>query len=241
MKSEPVAVEVRGLGKRYLDHHALAPLDLDAARGERVTLIGHNGSGKTTLLKILAGTLEPSEGAAHLVGHAAGSLGARAAVSWLPDQPVFYDDLSVWEHLEFTGRLHSTTDWEQQATDLLDALGLTQRADDLPSTFSRGLKQKAAIALAFVRPFEVLLVDEPFVGLDQVGRAALLELLAAAHRDGATLVIATHELTTAREGDRVVALGAGELIYDGVPAGADLAALTEGIIPPSVDPQTSAG
>jgi ABC-2 type transport system ATP-binding protein len=232
------AVDVDGLGKQYLGTHALAPLDIEVARGERVTLIGHNGSGKTTLIKILAGTLEPSEGSALVMGHPIGSIEARAAVSYIPDQPVFYDDLSVWEHLEFTARLHSTADWEQHAVDLLESLGLSHRSDDLPSTFSRGLQQKAGVAIAFVRPFDLLLVDEPFVGLDPVGRATLLELLAETHRDGAAMLIATHELSTARDGDRVMALGAGELIYDGAPAEADLPALTEGIIPPSVDEPT---
>ena len=89
---------------------------------------------------------------------------------------MFYDDLSVWEHLEYIARLHGTEDWEQQAVDLVEMVGLTPRVDDLPTTFSRGLKQKAAIAMAFVRPFDVMLVDEPFVGLDRTGREALLEL-----------------------------------------------------------------
>ena len=226
------AIETSGLDKRYLGKHALEPLDLTVTAGERVTLIGHNGSGKTTLIRILAGALEPSEGTASAMGHAVGSLDARAAVSYLSDRPVFYDDLSVWEHLEFTARLHATEDWEQHAVDLLDPLGLLPRADDLPSTFSRGLQQKAAIAVAFVRPFDVLLVDEPFVGLDRVGRGVLLELLAHAHHDGAAMLVATHELSTVGAGDRVVALAAGAVIFDGVPGDADLAALTEGIAPP---------
>ena len=225
------AIDVRELSKRYGSAPALEPLDLRVGYGERVTLIGHNGSGKTTLIKIIAGALEPTGGTASAAGHPVGSLDARAAVAYLADSPVFYDDLSVWEHLEFTARLHGTADWEQHAVDLLDALGLLPRADDLPSTFSRGLQQKAAIALAFVRPFDVLLVDEPFVGLDRIGREVLLELLGDAHADGAALLIATHEISTAGAGDRVVALAAGELIFDGVPADADLAALTDGITP----------
>ena len=225
------AIEVHHVSKRYGDAPALEPLDLRIAAGERVTMIGHNGSGKTTLIKILAGALEPTDGVASAVGHPVGSLEARAAVSYLADRPVFYDDLSVWEHLEFTARLHGTADWDQHAVDLLDALGLLPRADDLPSTFSRGLQQKTAIALAFVRPFEVLLVDEPFVGLDRTGRAVLLDLLGAAHADGAALLVATHEISTAGAGDRVIALAAGELIFDGVPDDADLPALTDGISP----------
>jgi ABC-type multidrug transport system ATPase subunit len=224
-------IGIEGLAKRYSGAPALAPLDLEVARGERMTLIGHNGSGKTTLIRMLAGMLEPSEGSASVCGHPAGSLEARAALSYLSDQPVFYDDLSVWEHLEYVARLHDTEDWEQHAADLLDSVGLTDRADDLPMTFSRGLKQKAAIALAFVRPFEVMVVDEPFVGLDRTGRDALMELFRTAHEDGATLLVATHELSSVQQSERLVALSGGVLTFDGRPDDADINALTEGVRP----------
>ena len=165
------ALHAAGLTKSYGDVPALGPIDLDIATGERVVLLGHNGSGKTTLLRLAAGLLDVTAGTVSIAGHPAGSLEARAFTSYLGDQPVFYDDLTVWEHLEYIARLHDTDGWEQHAADLLEHLGLTSAADDLPTTFSRGLRQKAAIAIAFVRPFEVLLVDEPFVGLDQPGRA----------------------------------------------------------------------
>ncbi len=229
--TETPAVHTEGLAKSYFEVPALWPLDLTVPAGERVTIIGHNGSGKTTLIRMLAGLLEPTVGTARLAGSRIGSLEARAAVSYISDQPVFYDDLSVWQHLEYVARLHDTDDWEQHAGDLLDALGLTPRADDLPSTFSRGLKQKAQIALGFARPFDVLLVDEPFVGLDRIGREALLELLRSAHADGAALLVATHELATVREGSRLLALSGGELVYDGSPHEADVTALTEGVVP----------
>lgn len=230
------AIVTDDLAKAYGDAPALFPLDLTVDVGERLTLIGHNGSGKTTLIRMLAGMLEPTRGSATIMGHERGSLEARAAISYLSDEPVFYDDLTVWEHLEYVARLHSTDNWEQQAIDLLDAVGLVHRADDLPLTFSRGLRQKTAIALAFVRPFDVLLVDEPFVGLDRTGRQALLDLFGAAHRDGATVVVATHELSSVREGDRLIALSGGNVTYDGSPEGADVNALTEGI---TVDVDTS--
>ena len=219
------AVHAAALTKTYGDAPALGPVDLEVTAGERVVLVGHNGSGKTTLLRIAAGLLDATSGVIEVSGHAVGSLEARAFTSYLGDQPVFYDDLTVWEHLEYVARLHHTEGWEQHAVELLETLGLSHRSDDLPTTFSRGLRQKAAIALAFVRPFEVLLVDEPFVGLDRPGRQALLELLARAHGDGATLVVATHELTTVAESGRLVALRDGEIIFDGPPGDADADAL----------------
>ena len=99
--------------------------------------------------------------------------------------------------------------------DLLGSLGLTERSDDLPTTFSRGLRQKAAIAIAFVRPFELMLVDEPFVGLDAFGRGALTELFQERAADGSTLVVATHELTFADKVTRMIALSDGEVVHDG--------------------------
>jgi ABC-type multidrug transport system ATPase subunit len=228
----PAAIDTVGLAKRYGDAPALWPLSLRIGAGERISLIGHNGSGKTTLMRMLVGMLEPTEGTATIAGHPIGSIEARAAVSYLADQPVFYDDLTVWEHLEYIARLHGTADWEQQAVDLVDMVGLMDRVDDLPTTFSRGLKQKAALTMAFVRPFDVMLIDEPFVGLDRLGKEALLELLSLAHADGATLVVATHELSSVKESSRLIALSSGEITYDGDPAAADLAALTEGARPP---------
>ncbi|MET0579473.1 MAG: ABC transporter ATP-binding protein [Ilumatobacteraceae bacterium] len=219
------ALTVTGLTKSYGDAPAVGPVDLTVAAGERVVLLGHNGSGKTTLLRMAAGLLESTDGTIEVFGHDVGSLDARAETSYLGDQPVFYDDLSIWEHLEYIARLHGTDEWESHATDLLALVGLADRADDLPSTFSRGLRQKAAIALAFVRPFELLLVDEPFVGLDREGREALLELFRRAHRDGAALLVATHELTTVSEAERVVALRDGAVVFDGVPTDADVDAL----------------
>jgi ABC-2 type transport system ATP-binding protein len=173
---EPIAVlKTSGVSKTYGDLVALEPLDLSVPEGQRLVLVGHNGSGKTTLLRMAAGLLEPSEGEISIVGSPAGSLDARAAVSYLPDNPVLYDDLSVLEHIEYVCRLHEAEDWQDRAVGLLDLLSLTDRADDLPSRFSRGLRQKTAILLGLIRPFSLLLIDEPFVGLDPPGRAALIE------------------------------------------------------------------
>lgn len=219
------AIVVDGLTKAYGDAPAVGPVDLEIRAGQRVSLVGHNGSGKTTLMRMIAGLLDPTDGTATVDGHPAGSLEARRALSYLADQPAFYDDLTVNEHLEYVARLHDTEGWNEQAAGLLDALGLSHRADDVPTTFSRGLKQKAAIALAFIRPFDVMVIDEPFVGLDQQGREALLELVDGASRAGATMVVATHEITSVQASHRLIALRDGAVIHDGPAADADLSEL----------------
>ena len=216
------------LTKVYGDLTALEPLTLSIPDGELVVLVGHNGSGKSTLLNIVAGLLEPSAGVAEIDGHAAGSLGARAATSYLPDNPVLYDDLSLIEHLEYIARLHGVEDWHERADELVERLGLADRADDLPSRFSRGLKQKAAIALGLIRPFSLLIVDEPFVGLDPPGRAVMVELLEEAHRDGAAVVVATHQMEFVQRTQRCIALRDGAVVYDGPAAGASVDRLVTG-------------
>lgn len=219
------ALAIKGLTRTYGDLVALEPLNLTIADGEAVVLIGHNGSGKTTMMRMVAGLLDSSGGEVNVGGHPGGSIEARAKLSYLSDSPTFYDDLSVWEHLELVARLHGNGDWEQHGADLLGALGLYERADDLPTQFSRGLKQKAAIAMAFVRPFDLLLVDEPFVGLDATGKATLLTLLDEAHERGAALVVATHELQFVQRVSRCIALRDGVLLYDGTTEQLDVLAL----------------
>lgn len=221
-KKEVPALDVDGVSKAYGDAPALQQLSFTVQTGDRVALIGHNGSGKTTLMRIAAGLLDATTGSVSIHGKPAGSLASRAALSYVSDQPTFYEDLSVWEHLEYVARLNGVEEWEQHAADLLGHLGLFDRADDLPSRFSRGLKQKTALAIGFVRPFRVLLVDEPFVGLDSSGKEALLELLAGASDDGSTVVVATHELSFVHTVSRIVALRDGRLVHDGPSSGIDV-------------------
>jgi ABC-type multidrug transport system ATPase subunit len=219
------ALATHGLTKTYGDLVALAPLDLSIPDGQRVVLVGHNGSGKTTLLRMVAGLLDPSEGSAEIFGEPAGSLDARASLSYLSDTPVLYDDLSLLEHVEYTCRLHEAQDWEERAVALIHDLGLDGRTDDLPSRFSRGLRQKTAILLGLIRPFGLLLVDEPFVGLDPSGRDAFIELMDDAAESGATVVVATHQLEYVSRVDRCVALRDGEVVYDGPPGKVDVLSL----------------
>jgi ABC-type multidrug transport system ATPase subunit len=218
-------LSTRQLTKSYGDRPALEPLTFKVDSGANVALVGHNGSGKTTLMKMAAGLLDPTDGSVLIGRHAAGSQEARRLVSWLSDTPTFYDDLSLWEHLEFVARLHGVKQWEDRAEQLLDQIGLAPRRDDIPTTFSRGLRQKAAITLAFIRPFKLMLVDEPFVGLDEPGKQALLTMFQAASQRGATMLIATHELSFVTRVGRLLALRDGAMVYDGAPADTDVHAL----------------
>jgi ABC-type multidrug transport system ATPase subunit len=210
------ALSARGLVKSYGDNVALEHLTLDVLRGEVVALVGANGAGKSSFLQLAAGLLEPTAGEILVEGAPAGSLDARVMLSYIADQPALYDDLSVNEHIEYVARLHGLPGRPESSDELLDRFRLTPRADDLPARFSRGLRQKTAVVLALVRPFSVLIVDEPFVGLDPPGQDALTELLVAAGEAGAAVIVATHQLGFLDRATRGVALRDGAIVYDGV-------------------------
>jgi ABC-type multidrug transport system ATPase subunit len=213
--------------KDYGDLLALDGVSIEVSEGERVVLVGPNGSGKSTLVRIASGLLEATSGTVEVVGVEPGSIQARRQVSFIPDAPVLYDDLSVLEHLEYVARLHGVDHWRSRADELLSRLGLADRADDLPARFSRGLRQKTAIAVALVRPASLLLVDEPFVGLDAPGRMALIELLDEAALAGAAVVVATHQLDLAARADRAIGLRDGRKVHDGAITPAVLSELTD--------------
>lgn len=211
-------LEAKGVAKDYGDGLGLLPMDLKIKPGELVMLVGPNGAGKSTFLRLIAGLLEPTEGEVLIDSAPAGSLEARAATSFIPDNPVLYDDLSVEEHLEYVARLHGVDEWHDRADELLERLALTDRSYDLPSRFSRGMRQKTSLAVGLVRPFTLLLVDEPFVGLDAPTQASLVEILAEAAADGAALLVSTHQLDLVERATRCVAVREGEVAFDGKPS-----------------------
>jgi ABC-type multidrug transport system ATPase subunit len=220
-KPEPI-LAAHEASKSYADLVALAPLTLAVPHGQMLALVGHNGSGKSTFLRLAAGLLELTDGSITIAGEPAGTSPARAAVSFLPDEPVLYDDLSVREHLAYVAALHGVDASAEEIDELIARVELSHRADDLPARFSRGLRQKTSIALALIRPFELLLVDEPFVGLDATGKEALLGILDELHEDGAAVVVATHDPSFVDRADRCVALRDGEVVHDGPATAAEV-------------------
>jgi ABC-2 type transport system ATP-binding protein len=222
--AQPI-LEAIDLVASYGDHVALRSLTYRVRPGSRVALIGPNGAGKSTFLRLAAGLLEPTGGEVKIGGFPAGSIEARRLTSYLPDSPSLYDDLSLNEHLEYVARLHGEAEWEARATDLLDRLGLTDRGDDPPGGFSKGMRQKASIAVAFVRPFGLLLADEPFDGLDPRSRETLDSLVEEATDAGAAVILATHHLDIVERSSRCLAIDEGEVVYDGAAKTAEVARL----------------
>ncbi|HWH19580.1 MAG TPA: ABC transporter ATP-binding protein [Solirubrobacterales bacterium] len=214
--AEPVLC-AHGLGRSYDGYIALGSFTFEVQAGEFVALIGPNGAGKTTFLNLAAGLLDPTSGGVEVAGQTPGSLAARQALSFLPDTPVFYEDLSVVEHLEYVAALHGVTDASPRIDELIERLGLDGWEDALGAELSKGMRQKVSIALALVRPFKVLLADEPLDGLDPPSREVLFAMLAETQAAGAAIVVSTHRPDVIAAAGRCVAIRDGRLAYDGAP------------------------
>ena len=215
-------IEVRGLTRRYGRLVGLHALDLKVAPGECVALIGANGSGKSTAVRTITGLLEPSEGSVRIAGHdphvEPAAQAARAALALVPDAPMLYDDLTVRQHLELVTLAHGVAGdgAQDRIATLLERLDLTAREGFLPAELSRGMRQKAALACALVRPAELLVLDEPVVGLDPPSQALLADLLRRAKARGVAVLLTTHQMRFADGvADRAVLLAEGEVIDRG--------------------------
>jgi ABC-2 type transport system ATP-binding protein len=219
--TQPV-LAVSGLGRRYGELEALREFDLEVRPGECVAVIGHNGSGKTTAVRLIAGLLDPSAGVVEVAGSSIhgepAALEARAALALVPDTPSLYDDLTVREHLELVAVAHGVADAELDVRieELLGRLGLAEKIDTPPGQLSRGMRQKVQLACALIRPWRLVVLDEPVVGLDPGSQRVLRELLLDAKQDGRAVVLTTHQLEFARGiADRAVVLSDGAVVADG--------------------------
>lgn len=188
-------IETRGLIRRFDRREALGGVDLSVAPGDCLAIFGPNGAGKTTLLRVLAGLLNPSGGAARVAGVAlpAGPA-ARAQVGLISHHSMLYPALTARENVEFAARLHGLADPRASAESALARLGVLDRATVPVRVLSRGLQQRVSIARAFVHTPRVVLLDEPYTGLDATGAAALSSALEGLKSGGAALVLVTHHL-----------------------------------------------
>jgi len=198
MPPEAPLLEARGVTRAFGAQRVLRGVDLRLAAGDAVAVAGPNGAGKTTLLRILAGLMRPTAGEVRLAdGRTPRDPAARRRVGLLSHQSFLYDDLTPRENLRFTGRLYGLADAAERTARALEAAGLSARADDPVRQLSRGMVQRVAIARALLHDPEILLLDEPFTGLDVPSAARLRALLAAQRAAGRGLVIVTHHLAEA--------------------------------------------
>jgi heme exporter protein A len=225
-----VLVGARGLTRRFGAATAVDGVDLTVRRGEPVALFGTNGAGKTTLLRLLSGGLKPTAGSLLVNGHdpRRASDRSRAAIGLLSHHTLLYDDLTPVENLVFFARLHGVPEPEDRAAALIESVGLTDRAGEPVSGFSRGMQQRVALARALLHQPSLLLLDEPSSGLDAAASARLAAALHEAAAGGATWILATHDVEEGlRLCPRWIALSRGRVIDGGVSVGPDAVRLRE--------------
>ncbi|MBN9081295.1 MAG: ABC transporter [Rhizobiales bacterium 62-17] len=216
----PAAVSLRGLTKRFGDRIAVGGLDLTVRAGELYALLGPNGAGKTTTLRMVAGLLPADEGTIEVFGIDArrDPIAAKRITAWLPDEPMLYDKLDPLEYLEFVAGLWSVAPEiaEERAVALLHTLGLWEHRFERCESFSRGMKQKVALAGALIHDPNLLMLDEPLTGLDAAIARQVKDLLMERVRAGAAIVLTTHILDVAeRLADRIGIIHDGRLIAEG--------------------------
>jgi ABC-2 type transport system ATP-binding protein len=213
------ALRVTALRKTF-SSVAVDDLDLTVRAGELYALLGPNGAGKTTTLRMVAGLLAPDAGTIDIFGidARADPLAAKRIVAWLPDDPLLYDKLTPLEYLEFVAGLWGidADTAGARAEDLLRQLDLWAQRDARCETFSRGMKQKAALAGALIHDPRLLILDEPLTGLDAGAARQVKEMLADRVAAGGTIIMTTHILEVAeRMADRIGIIRAGRLVAEG--------------------------
>lgn len=194
------ALEVNNISYMYGSHHALQETSFTVNNDEIIVITGSNGAGKTTLMLCLSGLLLPTTGKVFVDGYDLyqRECSAKRKLSFLPDFPHFYQELTAWEHIRFVALAHSVGQgFEKRADILLNEFDLTEARDMYPHALSRGMRLKLSIILCLIRPFTVLLMDEPTSALDPAGTAILCEKISDLSAAGAAIIITTHDLSLA--------------------------------------------
>jgi heme exporter protein A len=208
-------IQVQGLSKYFGRFSALRELNLTVGTGEFIALFGRNGAGKSTLLRILAGLSRPSAGAYKIQDGAAKPFSLRRAIGYLSHLTSLYLDLTAIENLRFYAQLMDVRTDEEFLIQKIGRVGLAGREREPVRNYSRGMQQRLAIARAFLHDPEILLLDEPFTGLDQSGSDLLKGFLSGAHSRGKTCIMAIHDAQLGYEmADRLVILDKGSAVLD---------------------------
>ncbi len=210
------ALAIEGVWKFYGDFPALRDITFNVEPGSCVALLGRNGAGKTTLLKILAGLSRPAKGQVKLFGQDASERSSRSSIGVLGHGIGIYDELSAIENLKLFANLYALPDPERKAREWLERTGLERVKDGLVREFSRGMRQRLAVARAFLHDPRVLLLDEPFTALDDRAIAVLQTVLREALAEGRTVLMSTHQLREALElATHVALINRGKLAFTG--------------------------
>lgn len=213
-------IELEAITKKYGDHPAVNHLSLNIPKGEIFGFIGPNGAGKTTTIKIMGGMLLPSSGSVRICGidMKARPEKAKRKIGFIPDRPYLYEKLTGMEFLQFTADLYGVNKngFVQKAKEELKRFSLIDWADELIESYSHGMRQRLIFASALLHDPEVIIVDEPMVGLDPVAIMMVKDLFKRLSKKGVTIFMSTHTLKVAEEiCDRIGIIHRGRLIATG--------------------------
>jgi ABC-2 type transport system ATP-binding protein len=225
-------LELHQVTKAFGGEAAVGAFSLSVSRGETVALFGPNGAGKTTLLRMAAGILRADSGKLRVGGAdlVSNPREAKRKIGWVADHPLLYDELTIAENVAYFGRLYglSRDEAASRAERLLKEFGVLHRSADLAASLSLGMRQRASIARALVHDPAVLLLDEPFEGLDPRGQEALLQALRGGGQgQGRAVLFATQQIDLGlRACDRLVLMDRGKLVRTAAPSSVTLESLT---------------
>lgn len=213
-------LEVKNLSGGYTRRNVLHDLSFSVDRGEIVALIGLNGAGKSTTLKHIIGLLEPKAGTIKINGTTLNDnlTEYRQQFTFIPETPVLYDELTLKEHLELTARVYGLDQqtFSERLAFLLKEFRMEKRLNWFPAHFSKGMKQKVMIMAAFLVDAPLIVIDEPFVGLDPLAINSLLALIRERQKQGAGILMSTHILATAEKYcDRFILIHEGRIRAQG--------------------------
>ncbi len=212
-------LNVENLSKYYRTTLAVDDVSFNVADGEILGLLGPNGAGKTTILRSIAGILQFSGGRIIIGGYdlAKNEQQAKRSLAFVPEVPNPYEMLTVYEHLRFTAMAYNTLEkFEERAHMLLERFDLLDKKNDLVLSLSKGMKQKLAVACAFTHDAQVLLFDEPLIGIDPKGARELKSMMQSAAEAGCSVLVSTHMLDTAeRLCDRILIIDHGKKVAEG--------------------------
>ena len=212
-------IKVNGLTKDYGSRRALDNLSFDANQGEIVGFLGPNGAGKTTTMRILTGYMPPTSGEAIVAGYDVleESLEVRKRVGYLPETVPLYDDMTALEYLKFMGELRQIPDLEDRAYETLEMVNLEERANSFVGNFSKGMRQRIGLAQALLHRPEVVILDEPTIGLDPAQVVEIRNVIREIGKDR-TVLFSTHILSEAQQiCDRVLIINKGQIVAEDTP------------------------
>ncbi|MEK7439243.1 MAG: ATP-binding cassette domain-containing protein [Chloroflexota bacterium] len=212
-------IQVEGLTKRYGARLAIDHLTFHADKGEIVGFLGPNGAGKTTTMRILTGYMPASEGKAVVAGYDVftASLEARKRIGYLPETVPLYTEMSVWQYLDFMGELRQLPNRDDRIEEAMESVHMTDRADSLIGNLSKGMRQRVGLAQALLHKPEVLILDEPTIGLDPAQVKDVRELIREIGSER-TVMLSTHILSEAQAiCNRVLIINKGKILAEDTP------------------------